>query len=732
MITKITKKLGEFNGAMDSEKSADKPKNRGQLTVAPEKSATVESAEHKTGSQLEHASLSREYPRIILDHLPIMAWLKDTEGRFLAGNAQFADHLGIKLEELIGKTAYEYFDQTLADAYSEQDQEVLSTGSRMQTVIMPNKVGENKWAEVYKTAVNVDNELIGTVGFARDLTEIKQLQAAVAQTKSEYRALIESLPLIIIRYNLSCKRIYVNRYSEQLSGVKLSQLLGKTPTEAWYRGETSMTAEVFQSKIHKVMQTGQHATFELRNQRDGQSVIYLVNIVPEYNPEQEVVGALMLASDMTEVSHYRAQVEHMAYHDSLTGLPNRSFFNKRINQIFEDANKQGSRIGLLMVDLDHFKGINDSLGHAVGDALLKLVTERIVQCAGSCDTLARLGGDEFAILVNDVEQIEDLAQIAKEMIAVLTTPFDIDASELFITASIGIAVYPEHTQDVNDLLKFADAAMYAAKKHGRNNYQYFAAELGRSMTHRLLMQTELRHAVEKNELYLMFQPMVNLHSAEIIAYEILLRWNNGLLGEVPPDDFIGIAEELGIILEIGQWVLMQTCKHAVAVNTKRTIPLIFSINLSPRQFLRHDILAGVKYCLGVTNCNPKWIALEITESLLLNDTDNILATLNGFAEMGMTIAIDDFGTGYSSLSYLNKFPINEVKIDRSFVRDITNDENDAKLVKAVIDMALSLGKELVAEGVETQAQADLLKVWGCHIGQGYFFSKPLHSASLSL
>ena len=711
---------------MDSVKPAVKPDGRGALNVATEKPATVSSTGFNADSNVEHASLSQYYPRVILDHLPMMAWLKDTEGRFLAGNAQFAAHLGIQLDDLIGKTAYEYFEQAIADAYSEQDQEVLSTGARVQTVMMPNKVGENKWAEVYKTAVNVDNELIGTVGFARDLTEIKQLQAAVAQTKSEYKVLIESLPLIIIRYNLHCKRIYVNRYSDLLSGVHMSQLFGKTPTEAWYRGETSITAEAFQSKIHKVMQTGKSVTFELRNQRDNQTIVFLVNIVAEYNAEQQVVGALMLASDMTEVSHYRAQVEHMAYHDNLTGLPNRSFFNKRIDQIFENADKKGSRIGLLMIDLDHFKGINDSLGHAVGDALLKLVTERIVRCAGPCDTLARLGGDEFAILVNDANQIEDLAMIAKEMIAALTSPFKIDSSELFITASIGIAVYPEHTQDVNDLLKFADAAMYAAKKQGRNNYQYFAAELGLSMNHRLMMQTELRHAVEKNELYLMFQPMVNLNTSEIIAYETLLRWNNALLGNVPPDDFIGIAEELGIILEIGQWALMQTCKHAVAVNAKRTIPLVFSINLSPRQFLRHDILAGVKYCLSVTNCNPKWIALEITESLLLNDTDNILATLNGFADMGMTIAIDDFGTGYSSLSYLNKFPINAVKIDRSFVCDITSDENDAKLVKAVIDMALSLGKELVAEGVETQAQADLLTAWGCHIGQGHLFSKPIH------
>lgn len=709
---------------MDSVKPAVAPKVKG-VKVVVNKSVTTSSTDQTAASFGESASISHYYPRVILDHLPIMAWLKDTDGRFLAGNAQFAEHLGIELEDLIGKTAYEYFEQAVADAYSEQDHEALSTGARLQTVILPNKVGENKWAEVYKTAVNVDNELIGTVGFARDLTEIKQLQAAVAQTKSEYHLLVESLPLTIIRYNLDCRRVYVNSYCEKLSGTKTNDLIGKMPIEAWYRGETNMSAEAFQQQVHKVMQTGQGVTFELSNVRDGAKVVYLVNIVPEFNPAQKIVGALMLASDMTEISNYRSQVEHMAYHDHLTGLPNRSFFNKRIEQIFEDAGKQGSRIGLLMIDLDHFKGINDSLGHAVGDSLLKLVTERIVNCAGACDTLARLGGDEFAILVNDVKQIEDLASIAKEMIAALTRPFDIDASELFITASIGIAVYPEHTQDVNDLLKFADAAMYAAKKHGRNNYQYFAAELGQSMNHRLLMQTELRHAVEKNELYLMFQPMVNLNTSEIIAYETLLRWRNAALGDVAPDAFIGIAEELGIILEIGQWVLMQTCKHAVAVNAKRTIPLTFSINLSPRQFLRHDILAGVKYCLSVTNCNPNWIALEITESLLLNDTDNVLATLNGFAEMGMTIAIDDFGTGYSSLSYLNKFPINEVKIDRSFVRDITSDENDAKLVKAVIDMAISLGKELVAEGVETQAQADLLTAWGCHIGQGHFFSKPI-------
>ncbi len=335
-------------------------------------------------------------------------------------------------------------------------------------------------------------------------------------------------------------------------------------------------------------------------------------------------------------------------------------------------------------------------------------------------------------MIQDVNKAEDLAVLATKILQILALPFYVAEQELYVTASIGIAVYPQDSQHVDDLLKYADVAMYAAKKQGRNNYQFFVQELNQLMSQRFQLQTELMHAIEKREFYLHYQPLVRLDTEEIIGVEALMRWKNGVLGELSPAEFIPLAEELGVITEIGRWVMMQAFKDAATVNSQREKPLMFAINLSARQFLRYDIFAAIKYCLSVTGCKPAWITLEITESLLLNDSKQVLNILSNLVDLGVKIAIDDFGTGYSSLSYLNKFPISEVKIDRSFVREITTVENDAKLVKAVIGMAISLGKELVAEGVETQAQADLLKSWGCHIGQGYFFSKPLGFEQLLL
>lgn len=686
--------------------------------------------------QTQHQTLAQKerYQRALIDNFPFMVWLKDIDNRFLAINNTFAQLIGVTYpEEAIGKSDYDYFPKEVADGYVAFDREVLLSGeSKVIVESIHHDSGEAHWAEVYKSPVLIDDVVIGTVGFARDLSEFKKLQADISKTKLDYMTLVESLPLTISRYDLNHKCIFMNSYSERISGVPMQYMLGKTPSEFWHLHQLSVSAEETETKMAQVIATGEPCAFELYNHTENKTFALLVQLLPEFDAEKKVTGVMMLGNDISEVSEYRAQLEYMAYHDALTSLPNRAMFNKRIVSAINIAKSQQHLLGILMIDLDHFKSINDTLGHVIGDALLVDVAARILNTLRVGDSVARLGGDEFAILIQDVNKPEDLAVLASKILQMLALPFYVSEQELHVTASIGIAVYPQDTEQVNDLLKYADVAMYAAKKLGRNNYQFFVKELTQRMSQRLQMQTELMHAIEKNEFYLKYQPLVQLGTGEIIGVEALLRWKNTLLGELSPSEFIPLAEELGVITEIGRWAMMQAFNDAVKVNALRKKPLTFAVNLSARQFLRYDIFAMIEYCLSLTGCQPDWVTLEITESLLLNDSASVLDILYKLVDLGVKIAIDDFGTGYSSLSYLNKFPISEVKIDRSFVNDITTHEDHAKLVKAVIDMTISLGKELIAEGVETQEQADLLKNWGCNIGQGYLFSKPLGFEQLLL
>ncbi len=674
--------------------------------------------------------LREHYQRALLDNFPFMVWLKDNDSRFLATNQVFAELVGsASPNDLVGKTDYDLFSKEAADGYVADDKEVLATGlSKVGAESITNQFGLTHWAEVYKSPVVIDGNVIGTVGFARDMADSIKLQAQVLQKQMEYSALVESLPLTIIRYDLDCRCTFVNKYCEKIAGIFADKLLGKTPSEIWYIHANNMTAGEFQYRIKMTIESGEQQMFELHSPDER---VHLVRVIPEFDANKKVTSALSISSDISEISQYRQRIEHMAYHDMLTSLPNRTMLNSRIVSALDLAHRNKRQLGILMIDLDHFKAINDTLGHNVGDQLLTEVATRIVEVVRANDLVARLGGDEFAVLVEDIASQKDLDGIASKILQVLAAPFNVAGKELFVTVSIGIAACPQNGTDASDLLKHADSAMYVAKKQGRNNFQHFVPEFTEKMAYKLSMQTELMHAIEKKEFYLHYQPLVRLDSGETVGAEALLRWRNEALGEVAPDDFISLAEELGVIVEIGQWVMIQAFGDAATFNKDREKPLMFAINLSARQFLRHDIFLAVKYCLSVTACDPTWITLEITESLLLNDSAQVLGTLRNIERLGIKIAIDDFGTGYSSLSYLNKFPIGEVKVDRSFVNNIAVDVNVAKLVKAMISMALSLGKELIAEGVETQEQADLLKEWGCNIGQGYLFSRPLSFEKLS-
>jgi len=416
------------------------------------------------------------------------------------------------------------------------------------------------------------------------------------------------------------------------------------------------------------------------------------------------------------------RLAQLAQFDALTGLANRTLFQDRLAQAIARAHRSERRVALLFLDLDRFKEINDSLGHEAGDRVLQEAGARLRRQLREGDSVARLGGDEFTVILEDVESAAQVQEVAKKLLRAFAEPMSFSGRDLFVTLSIGIALYPENGDDADSLLKHADTAMYQAKHEGRDNLQFYAAAMSAAAHERLSLEGSLRQALERGEFVLHYQPVVRLASGEISSVEALLRWRHPQDGLVPPGRFIGAAEQNGLIVPIGAWVLQEACAQAARWQAAGLRPVRVAVNLSARQFRRPGLVDTVRAALRAAALHPQWLLLEITETLLMDNPTAGSAVLGALRDLGAHMALDDFGTGYSSLAYLKHFPLDFIKIDRSFVRDIPGDADDASIVKATIGLAASLGMLTTAEGVETQAQLAFLREHGCRYGQGFLFS----------
>ncbi|MEH6442917.1 MAG: EAL domain-containing protein [Oceanospirillaceae bacterium] len=434
---------------------------------------------------------------------------------------------------------------------------------------------------------------------------------------------------------------------------------------------------------------------------------------------------LELISSQLSDEQAREKILYQANFDSLTKLANRNLFLERFSQSLKRAQRNDTLVGLLFLDLDRFKHINDTLGHSIGDELLQEASKRLVDVLRENDTAARFGGDEFAIILSDVTELKSIDIIVQRILKSLASPFRLSGNDAFVSASIGITIYPEDGNNCETLLRKADSAMYKAKALGKNNSQYFTQQMDVEANQRRELEKALYKAVENNEFYLNFQPIVNTRKQSITGAEALIRWNHPKLGTVSPADFIPLAEEVGLILDIGEWVLHQACLTAATWQTTANGPLNIAVNISSRQFQSTDVALLIEDALKESGLAAQRLVIEITESLLMADDENVMKQLNNIRDMGVALAIDDFGTGFSSLSYLKKFPITTLKIDQSFIKDINIDSSDDELIKGIISMANSLNLNVVAEGVETKAQSSFLLENSCFNMQGYYYSKPL-------
>jgi diguanylate cyclase (GGDEF)-like protein/PAS domain S-box-containing protein len=579
-----------------------------------------------------------------------------------------------------------------------------------------------RWLDVRSVPERGADGSIIWYGLMLDITERKRIEAALAAREREFRSLVENSPDTVARYGRDLRRLYVNPAFAALVEGGAVALIGKTPSES----PGGPNAAIYEQNLSEVFASTEARKFELQwTNKDGNEFCSLINLTPEFGENGTVESVLAVGRDITELNTFRKKIRQMAFYDSLTALPNRALFGDRLRQMIADASRHGRVAGVMMVDMDRFKEVNDTMGHAVGDELLRETATRLSACIRACDTVARLGGDEFAILLPEIHNSDDLGRIAGKIRGKFDERFLLGGKELFVSCSIGIAQYPNDSTEADDLVKYADSAMYFAKRSGRNNFRFYSKELTASARERLMLESELRRAVERKELELHYQPKILLRNGMLIGSEALLRWHHPQLGMVSPNQFIQVAEDTGLIVDLGKWVLHEACRTASEWNAEGNPLHKVAINLSARQFQPDDLVMMVADILNETACRPEWIELEITESLLLDEDGKTLKMLSGLRTMGVTIAIDDFGTGFSALSYLTRFPIDTLKIDRSFIHSVASDHYRAELVKAILSIARCLGQQVVAEGVETVEQAAFLDAYGCQVAQGFLYSRPL-------
>lgn len=561
----------------------------------------------------------------------------------------------------------------------------------------------------------------------RNIIQRKAVEESVFLEKARAEITLNSISDAVIGTDMTGNVDYLNVAAEALTGWSREDARGRPIAEVM-QIISGATREALANPIESVLLHNEAkflAAGAILIKRNGSEAAIEDSAAPIHDSSGQIKGAVIVFHDTTAAQAMTMKMAHLAQHDFLTNLPNRVLLNDRIAQAISLAERQGTTLAVLFLDLDNFKHINDSLGHAVGDQLLQSVTRCLSTCVRKSDTVSRQGGDEFVVLLSEAHEAQDSALTAEKILAALARPHVIDQHELHITTSIGISIYPADGRDAETLIKNADTAMYQAKDRGRNNYQFFTQDMNVRAVERQLIESHLHHALARQQFVLHYQPRINLRSGAITGAEALLRWQHPQWGLVAPARFISIAEDCGLIVPIGRWVLREACAQAKLWQNANAEPITVAVNISAQEFRHRDFIAGVRAILSDRGLAPGILQLEVAESVLMRDAKASIETLHQLKDMGIQLAVDGFGTGFSSLSYLNRFPLDTLKIDQSFVQEIGSTDGTGIIVRAVIAMGSSLNQRVIAEGVEQQSQLAFLQEQSCEEGQGYFFSRPL-------
>jgi diguanylate cyclase (GGDEF)-like protein/PAS domain S-box-containing protein len=672
---------------------------------------------------------------------PDMVWLKDRDGRYILCNDKFEAFNSVPAGALLGKTAKELYEGKSRPVHAETDEQALASRGVVEfslTVSGPN-YPQRRTYDVRKIAVRgCGGEVVGILGTARDVTEKQKLEEEIRIRERAYRSLAEHSPDCLVRYDIEGRRIYMNRAMQEMFLDCFVTDEHGVMTPAYPIPGVSEDYRPISELALDVLATGRPVTVErLLRGRAGHDLTHEIRLVPEFDVTGKIESVLGIGRDITEQKSAERQLkakerelEALAYSDHLTGLANRAAFRAELSRRMRMLGETSGKLALLIIDIDRFKSINDTLGHMFGDELLVEFARRLRDTVDSAATVARLGGDEFVVILSYVAGRAGALAVADAIAKNIARPMTIGGGSIYLTVSIGIALGPDDSMQDDELFRYADIALYSAKMAGHGRACCFSDDLREKTVRRFELEAMMNDAVQQGEFVAHFQAKVDLATGRVNGAEALCRWRHQTLGAISPAEFIPVAEETGQIIEIGKIVLLDACRVAVACNAGRDEIMPIAVNLSARQLLFGGFLGAFGMCLETTGCKAEWIELEITESVLLSDDSAASRTLERLTALGARLTIDDFGTGYSSLSYLGRLPISTLKIDQSFVRGMMADRKQEVLVRAIIAMAQGLGLKTVAEGVETQEAAEKLRAFGCDVGQGYLWSRPAPAEDL--
>jgi diguanylate cyclase (GGDEF)-like protein/PAS domain S-box-containing protein len=641
--------------------------------------------------------------------------------KFLHCNDRFSEMFGWSTQELIGQPTHIVYPS--AEAFAEMGRiavPILSTGGRLDIeTLMKRRDGTTFMCRFLAKAIDPSDKSKGTIFIAEDVTERRAADESLKQLLLEYQSILENASLGIA-FTRDRKFLRCNERFGELFGWDKDELVGLSTNILF---PSAQAFAEMRNMATPILSGGERLDTEVLMKRRDASVFWCRILAKAIDRTDSRKGTVFIVEDITQRKKAEERIIYMAHYDALTGLPNRLLLQDRIKQAVAQAHRNLTQMAVLFIDLDHFKHINDSLGHQIGDRTLQLVASRLQQCLREGDSVARLGGDEFVLSLPLLASSNDAAMVAQKVLNVLAAPFIVDGNELHVDASIGISLYPNDGVDAESLMRTSDTAMYHAKEKGRSNYQFFTPALNKTAQRHLAIANHLRHALANNELTLFYQPQVDIESGTIFSAEALLRCRQpGKKQLTSCGPYIPIAEETGLILPIGEWVLRQACRHLKEWRSAGYPNLRIAINLSARQIYQRNFLTMIEQTLDEFELPAAALELEITETLLLQRNEDNVETLRQISDMGIQLSVDDFGTGYSSLAYLQRFPVHALKIDQSFVRGIGQDSNDTALVAAIIAMAQSLNLKVLAEGVETVEQVKFLMSHGCLAAQGFYYS----------